>query len=502
MGFLNAVRALGELSSISGWEAYLKFPLEKSSSRQSTKKKNKNGTNDGHKIIRVWLDVKDPYDTQLEVRGVKKIDLIDYKTDPGMKLKYLYRDRVGANVFWGFTPIFKMGKPKKDVTARKSALVGESGNWQQEQKSVFYKLQYRLLSDYETCEVFSPESVDKIMSYLDKHVDQIVDLFDGNGSFIMVFGVSDGGQYLFPGEIPAFVSYFQEKLLRHVQKGNNDKVIKKNCFCCNKSTHNPATLDKVFKFATFDKVNVLPGLNKNNELNVQPVCEDCLQLLVAGREKIEREFADKSTIRGLIIWLIPEVIEFGQTEGYLKKALDKLNVENKGATGMGKESERRFFHRLTKQDKSLVFHFLFWERLNAQERVHLMVEDVPPSRLARLEKTWCRVLDNLGLDWDRKLDTAFSILYSACMALSGQSNEDKLVMRDFVIKLIGKLLKGEILPVQSYKAMFVRRVPKLVFDSDTWSNVRFATRKAQLVVEFMDQINKEVALIEAGSEVS
>ena len=492
MGFLSAVRSVGGLSNSSGWEAHLKFPLEEPSSRQKSKGNEQKDVNDGHKIIRVWLQVKEPGANRLDVRGVEKIDLVDYQTAPEMKLKYLYRDRVGSNTFWGFTPIFKIGKPKKDMTARKTALVGDSGNWRQEAKSVYYKLQHRLLGDYEACEVISPGAVDEIMEYLDGQVDRVVELFAGKGSFIIIFGAENQGQFLYPGEISAFVNYFKDKLDKHVQKKSSVKGQNKKCFCCGKESADPATLDKVFKFATFDKVNVLPGLNKDNVLKVQPVCQDCLRLLTAGREKVERELADKSTIAGIIIWLVPEVVHTEHSSHFLRQAIGKLNVDKKGATGMGKEAERRFFHKLTKQDAGLAFHFLFWEKQNAQERVHLMVEDVPPSRLALLEGAWLQTLDNLGLDWKRNLDSAIYTIYSTCMALSGQSNEDKTVMRDFVLRLIGKMLKGERLPSDSLKTMFVRRIPKIVFDSDKWSNVRHAVRKAQLVVEFMEQINKGV----------
>lgn len=503
LGFLGAVRALGELSAVTGWEAYLKFPLEEPGARQNAGKKNqKKEVDEGHKIIRIWLNIDDPEADQLNVQGVERVDLIDYKTSPDMKMKYLYRDRVGANTFWGFTPIFKIGKPKKEVVSKKNELLGESGNWPAEKKSTFYKLRNRLLKDYETCETFSPGSVEIIMNYLTGQVDQIVSLFDGNGSFIMVFGANNREQFLFPGEIPAFVSYFKSKLKQHVRKDNGNGGMSKSCFCCGRLSYNPATLDKVFKFATFDKVNVLPGLNEKSMLKVQPVCQDCLQQLTAGRERIERELADKSTIFRIIIWLIPEVIEVEGAGRFLKKALDKLNFEEKGATGMGSEAERRFFHRLTKQDAGLVFHFLFWERINAQERIHLMVEDVPPSWLAKLENAWVSAVENLSMNWGRSLDTAFSTLYSTCMALSGRSKEDKVVMRDFVVKIIGKILKGERLPAQSFKAMFVRRIPKLVFDSNAWSNVQFTSRKAQLMVEFLEQINEEVALIEAGFKIS
>lgn len=493
MGFLSAVRDIGALAAGTGWEAYLKFPLGESNDQEP---------GEGNKVIRVWLAMQDPGADQLDVRGVEKMDLVDYMTGPEMKQKYLYRDRVGKNISWGFTPLFKMGKPKKDVNTRKKALVGENGDWESNTKSIYNKLKHRLLNDYEACEIFSPGSVDRIMAFLSGHVDDLAGLHQGKGSFLLVFGVAKDGLFCYPGEIPAFVQYFRRKLDEHVQRKGGQSGIETACSCCGERTGAPATVDKVFKFATFDKVNVLPGLNKQNLFKVLPVCQACLEKLTAGRELIERELTDSTTIWGINIWLVPELVGFGGDSGLLKNAINRLNVDEKGPRGMGQEGERRFFRKVVKVDRGVVFHFLFWESLQAQERVHLMVEDVPPSRLAKLALAWQKALEICNLDWEKDLDTGLKTFYSACMALSGKSKEDKNVMRDYVIKIIGRMLRGECIPAGSFKTMFVRRIPKLVFDSDSWANVRKAVTRGQLIVEFMEQVNREVVQNETELGVS
>ncbi len=493
MGFLSAVRDIGTLAADTGWEAYLKLPLGENDDGEP---------GEGNKVIRVWLDVRDPGAVQLDVRGVNKMDLVDYMTGPEMKRKYLYREPVGKNTSWGFTPLFKMGKPKKDINTRKKALVGESGDWEKDNKSIYNKLKYRLLNDYEVCEVFSPGSVARVMDFLSGHVDDLAGLHQGSGSFLLVFGVAKDGLFCYPGEIPAFVNYFKQKLEEHVQKKGGQSGVTTECACCGAQTGSPATVDKVFKFATFDKVSVLPGLNKQNLFKVMPVCQVCLEKLTAGRELIERELTDSTTIGGINIWLVPELVGFAADRGLLRSVVDKLNVDKKGAKGMGQQGERRFLREAAKAGQGVVFHFLFWESVQAQERVHLMVEDVPPSRLAKLAGAWQKALEVCNLDWEKDLDTGLKVLYAACMALSGKSDEDKKVMRDYVIKLIGRMLRGERVPAGSFKTMFVRRVPKLVFDSGGWASVRRAVARGQLVVEFMEQINKVVVQNETKLEVS
>ena len=498
MGFLDAMMAIGGLNPVSGWESYLKFPLEAPRSTSAGTGKGKAKADDGHKVIRIWLNVEDPAADQLKVTGIEKIDLVDYKVSADMKMRYLYRDRIGANVTWGFSPILKIGKPKKDINARLEALVGETGRWRQEHESIYNKLLHRLLNDFEASGTLSPGSVDTIMNHMTDQVNHVAEIFEGKGSFIIVFGVNDAGNFQYPGELRPFVRYFKDKLSRHVQKDNaNGEGARGRCYCCGQSCASPATLDKVFKFSTFDKVNVLPGLDKDSRLKVQPVCQDCLERLTAGRELIERELTDKSTIPRITIWVVPEVIGVNGSSQFLEQALRKLKSNDNIATGMGQEAERRFFDRLIKQDRGLVFHFLFWERSNAQERIHLMVEDVPPSRLAFLGKAWKSVCEEMSQSWNTTLDGAMSTLYATCLALSGMADDkaDKAVMRDFVVKIIGKMLMGEEVPTESFKVMFVSRVPKLVFDSTQWKHVKRTTRNAQLVVEFLERVNKEVASI-------
>jgi len=119
-----------------------------------------------------------------------------------------------------------------------------------------------------------------------------------------------------------------------------------------------------------------------------------------------------------------------------------------------------------------------------------------------LEKAWQKALTACGNQSKKDLDSAFKTIFAACISLSGKSTEDKAVMRDYVINIIGRMLRGERLTVDSFKTMFVRRIPKLLFDSDKWMNVRSAASRGQLVVEFMERINKEVAKDEAELGVS
>ena len=87
MGFLQAMWALGGVEGGKGLEPFLVLPLEREG-----------------RVVRVHLKVEDPRAAPLNVLGLEKVDLGDFQPEPEMKLKYLFRNRVGSAAPWGFSP--------------------------------------------------------------------------------------------------------------------------------------------------------------------------------------------------------------------------------------------------------------------------------------------------------------------------------------------------------------------------------------------------------------
>ncbi|HHV56575.1 MAG TPA: hypothetical protein GXX50_02285 [Firmicutes bacterium] len=478
MGFVQAMCDLGSLDTGEGLDAYLKPPSER-----------------GGKLVRVFLAVDDPAADVLVIRGVTKVDLADLKSGPDMKRKYLYRDRVGSNVGWGFTPLLKIGKPKGTLEKNREDWVGPTGNWREETHCHLYKLQHRVLEEYEKTGTFIPGSVDVIMSGLEKWLEVILESLQPKESHIVLFGIDTEGRFLYPGEIPAFVHYFEAKL-RQTLTGNTGR--ERECALCHRPSASLVSLSTIFKFATADKVSFLPGLDKDEEERVFVVCQDCVRKISAARERVERTLTSTGVIPGLRVWTIPEAVGT-KGAGPVRRMVERLERAQDSAdtvTTLGEKQERRFFAEMVRQeDSGLVFHFLFWERNNAQELVHLMVEDVPPERLAYLESTWNRVMKAVmgeGVKKGLHLDWMLSSLYSILSRLAGKSDSDKIVFRDFAIKVLGKLLKGETLPTVTLKQIVTSRAARLVYEDDNWSDVQRTLLYAQVWVDYMTLINQGV----------
>lgn len=477
MGFLETVYTLGKIEAGSysdpKWsdiDNYLTLPLQESEDQS------KSG-----RIIRVWLEVEDPFEEQLKVKGINKIDLIDFLAGEGSlqekRRKYLYKDPVGNNVSWSYSPIYKLGKPNKSDREKLQAEV----EWQGNKKSRFFKLHNRVLASFEEEGVFSEGSVDLIMKELVDRRSELCDLWsDSKRSYILMFGCCKDGSFMYPGEIPAFVAYFRKKLEERSSGGNPI-----TCAFCGERDEIGSSFSDVFKFATFDKASFLPGNSKNSKGKVFPICRKCNALFTKGRDVLRSKFTNR--IAGINMDVVPEFV-FGKQIS----ASTYDMMPNFIRTGL--KIEEKLFSFLAQQEESLVFHFMFWEKNNAQERVHLLVEDVPPTRLKRLQNLWRKSLEVYpafaGDNTSREsLDFAIENIVQVYKDLSSHSDSDKKFQMNECFKLLGRLLNGNKIDARSLKTSMVARFPRL-FASDDWPR-KGASRMIRmlLVLDFVERTN-------------
>jgi CRISPR-associated protein Csh1 len=480
MGFLEAVYSLGKRESSTDfspeWEDIdnfltLPLPIIEDQDRKG-------------RIIRVWLEAEEPLGKQLEVRDIAKIDVVDFLAGEGTlqekRRKYLYRDPVGANVTWSYSPTYKLGSPKK---ADREKLLEET-EWKDKQDSRFYKLYNRVLADLEREGVFSKGSVDLIMTKLVERRGEICDLWsDPKRSYILMFGCEDKSVFLYPGDIPAFISYFRQKLAK--KSGGGDLI---KCSFCGCSEESSASFSDVFKFSTFDKVSFLPGNNKKHKNKVFPICQQCNAMFTKGKDVLRNKFSNGSIINGINIDVVPELI-FGHEQ--LAAVADNVSDFIK----KGLRIEKNLFSFLARQGEGLVFHFMFWEKNQAQERVHLIVEDVPPTRLKRLEELWRKSLevyspfkkDNTE---SKYLDFAIRNIVWVYLDLAGTGDSEKKFQMDRCFKVLGQLLNGQKVDVRGLKTNMVSRFPGL-FASGDWSQVGpTKSGRMLLVLDFLERVNK------------
>lgn len=521
MGFIDALYALGrrELERSGSGEfadvdSFCQMPMDLVESDDGAAKWLPG------KELQVWLDVPDPRAECLDVRGIRKIEIADFwgggEDDRTKKRRYLYRKPAGSNAKWRYSPLYKLGK---GVVDGPKALVG-SGNWGDDKDSRFFKLHKSMLRAFEAQGVFSPGSVDRIMDALVEKVDRLSELWsDRKRSYLMVFGASDPERFFYPVDTPAFLAHFRSRLanvpgaeLTPAKNKKNEQQRSVPCGVCHGPTSAPVNMDTVFAFATFDKKSFLPGVEDGDasKAKVFPLCGDCYRILSEGRNVIDAKFLDAKSVYKVKIYTVPELLMGNVNRGHLEqKTKDFLRT--------GLQNEPFLAERVLEQEDSLTYHFVFWEQNQAQERLLLMVEDVPPSRLRRLNDLWRQTVSATGL-FARKgrfspetdeagADPNAATLYQGVRtimgtlaALAGKNDGDAAVLRDWLLGLIGRLLSGERVDIGRVKGTVVSRLQGLCADSDWVAKYSAATaRRWNTIVDFLYRANESVSSVpEAG----
>lgn len=516
MGFLDAVKALGQMEAeklpgkYEGGEKdpfcdiadFLELPMPLSSKQTS-------------KVIRVWckssnlkkclIDETIP----LDILGIEKIDCADYGAggdtpdSETIKRKTLYRSPVGSNVTWSFTPLYKLGKSKKTKGAVLEELAGEKHQWKTNKKTRLFKLKKNVLQAFEEGGAWAEGSLERLIKDLEKNLDCLADLWiEANASTILVFGFrSLSSEFLWPGEIPGYRKHFLKKMhpisSPKAQKKEASPLEPWHCASCSSLMSGEivsANVSDVFSFATFDKPGFLPGATKQGGSSVVlrkvwPLCHSCNGLLSRGRSYIDQNYMRGDIVPGLKLFVVPELIASSSQLSHVDKNAH-LFLKN------GIKMEERLFQYLAKQGDSLVFHFLFWEKNKAQELVHLMIEDVPPTRLKRLESKWRETTgvfpflskNEQMIDQRSSLDFAFKSLLR--FFLSGSKNDgEKKWLKNKALAVWGKLLGGKCVDVREVKSLAVSRFSACFADEKWMSYAGLNMIDMARIVDFLIRTN-------------
>ncbi len=489
MGFLDGLRQFGEFfgEQDGGADAaefgeignFLQFPLDIPDEETPDDRRSL--------VIRVAMQVDDPQAEQLAIRGIREISLAEY---PGMdpehtKVKYLYRNPVGANVSWSFSPLYKLGKGEAGSALEQ--LTGstdpDSGKeWPEKNKCRYYKLYHRVIKGFEEAGTFTPGSSDVLMNALVDRASELAEKWvDKKRSYLLVFGAAGcQGEFLYPGDLVAFRNYITNKLKPAAspdEKSSQPEPI--SCSVCHETTKTFETLDKVLKFSTFDKVGFLPGLDRKNDRNVFPICHQCFALLSRGKTEVEDRFSVSVGIPKVEILVIPEMIGGYQRPGKLAgQARDFLRAV---------EREEGLLEDIQKRGGSFVYHFLFIETSQAQIIIHRLVEDIPPTQFKKIKYLWADTRQRFFPKEERVpgLDQAVRMIMAMVLSLAGKTEGDKQVMKDKGLTILASLFGNEWIDVQALKQAAVERLPGL-FSNDEWINGPFSggARLEQLLASF------------------
>ena len=443
------------------------------------------------KEIRVYLsisnieDLNSVEDKPLQILGVSKIDVADFLSgignDEEKKERYLHKDPPGANTSWRYSPLLRLGKPKVDREKNRIAFFGEKNSYIEKIKNMLY--------DFERMKYFEKGSTEKVINDLIEKADRILECYsDKNSSYIIIFGIDRDGEFIYPGEFATFRRYFFEKLKGSLSAAQNDG--KKRCNYCGEEAKSFVNFDEIFPFATFDKPNFLPAINRNFSNKVYMICDKCYKVFQNSTTYVQSHFVDKSVIYGIQIWVIPEFFTVDQN------TFDRSFKELKDYFLTDKSSKEELLDYITDESTveefTSVFHFIFLEQNQAQLIVHKMIEDVPITRIRKLKGIWKYTVNTLGYSFDEKLSTALKTVYRVLNNLVLKEESEAKVMRDLAVNTISQILSAEMVDTSLLKREFVSRISKLMNNDQKKSQFNFILNDFLVLNEFLSKYNSSL----------
>ena len=224
--------------------------------------------------------------------------------------------------------------------------------------------------------------------------------------------VDDSGEK-YVGDIDEFV-----KLAEWIRGAKTAGASKQGqCALCLQTKNNIVDeASGVFRFYTVDKDGYIAGgLNKKQAWKTFPVCAECYEVLGKGKDIVEN-FLKFKFQSGVSYYVVPEIVSsaINSSEQELQEVLDIVTDTEKRITITDRydkiltDNEDEILEYLGDKS-SLVYHLLFLHKSQSAERIVLLVEDVPPSRIRELFKAR-REVDNIIPDRNKRPYTLYELI--------------------------------------------------------------------------------------------
>jgi len=310
----------------------------------------------------------------LEQRGSKwefaGVELDDYEKTKIMK--YLYRS--GAANGADLTPTAKLsGKPEgtfnRKILGWFNILDEKDLKISQQDREFLTQLK---------------EQIDQNGDYIKKEILRIRDETPNKIGILVTLKLKQNGNVQYVGDFPIF----KKLLIQQVSKKNEKCAAKdKVCSICGEKKNVVIGNLDTYAFYNLDKIGYITGgFKEENAWKNFPTCQECKLALEEGKKYIEKNLTFKFC--GIEYNLIPKFI--AGTDMIPEEVLDIFASTSKLVS-----LKQDVIDRLTSDEDDILYYlkdikdvitlnFLFLKKMNAAERILLLIEDVFPSRLRRI----------------------------------------------------------------------------------------------------------------------
>lgn len=353
---LSAVREIGRLVIEREGREPLEVLVEDPNSNGSYKK-----------VIAIAFD---KIDNEIKFSGV---ELEDYEKSKIMK--YLYRS--GAANGADFTPSARLAKDPGGTFDRKilgwfAILKKKDIEITEEERKFLERIKDQLEKNTET---------------IKNEIYRIRDEIPGKTGIFITLKIKEGNKASYIGDFEVF-----KKLLIYQVNEKDKRCAASNKVCSICGEKKPVVIGNLntYAFYTLDKPGYITGgFREDDAWKNFPVCFDCKLALEEGKKYVEQNLS--FSFCGIRYYLIPKFIV-----GVENVSEDILDIFRNSSKLIYLKS--RVIKSITRDEEDILYYlkdvkdvitvnFLFLQKMNAAERILLLIEDVFPSRIRKIFDT-------------------------------------------------------------------------------------------------------------------
>lgn len=397
---------------------------------------------------------------------VEFVDVELEQYEDGKKMKYLYRS--GAANSSDFSPTAKLsGKPEGTFDRK---ILG----W------------FRILDD-KTINLESQEKVflEAIREHLEKNGDyiknKILEIRENTPkkeSILLTLKFNYDDEFKYVGDFAVF-----RNLLALKVKERDSKFMEKDrvcSICGEKKDFVMGRLD-TYAFYTLDKPGFITGgFDESKSWRNFPVCSDCKLALEEGKKFIESNLNFKFC--GIRYQLIPKFImgEEEVTEDVMDIFTNTSRIVSLRQRTMKRITgdEEDILDAIKDVKDTITLNFLFIQKMNAAERILLVIEDVFPSRI--------RTIFDAKNYVDQIFDSNFTFGAIRNFFFKSDPKKRNSDLDGYFLDIIDKIFKGRPVSYHFILAFIMKKI-RDEFVNDRYLN--FAIRDGLTTVSFLEKLS-------------
>lgn len=336
-----------------------------------------------------FIIIFDSKDNKLSYREI----LLDH-TSKNKVIKYLYRRKGSAGANYTPTCIISKDFP----TAFKNRI---EGWFKKIKKTKDGKVTFELKTEEGIVEVPMDNPIFEMLSNAFSSSKEIIfpelnkkweetqtSLKKGSGVVLTVGVVDQGKDMKYLGDFEEFRKFLIDCKILKLKEIRKEKHTCSICSNANTEVYGNAISD-IFKFYTLDKEGYIAGgFQRQQAWKNFPLCFNCTLLIEEGRDFLDNYL--QFSMAGNQYYLIPKLILGIKEAPDVIEDFFTISTQPKETLSSIKrisEDEKEVIEELGKLKDILTYNFMFFERQKgspAVHRIHLLIEDVLPSRISKI----------------------------------------------------------------------------------------------------------------------